>query len=274
MGAGKKRERRGRTAAESDPYELYELSVQEPSVDCDVVLQFWKELRGRRPRSLREDFCATAITAIEWVRRNRLHTAVGIDLDPGVLEHAHRRVKQRLKPRQRPRLKLVLGNVLEAETEPVDCVLATNFSYYTFKSRRTMKRYFRRVREGLVDDGLFVLDAYGGSDAFLELREKRDVDGFTYVWDQSHYNPVTGDVVNHIHFRFPDGTRINRAFTYEWRLWTLPELREILREAGFADVTVYWEGTDEETDEGNGEWSVTKVGEACAGWVAYVVAEK
>jgi SAM-dependent methyltransferase len=274
MGAGKKRVRRGRTAAGSDPYELYELSVQEPSVDCEVVLQFWKELRGRRPRTLREDFCATAITAIEWVRSNRLHSAVGIDLDPVVLEQAHRRVKHRLKPRQRSRLQLIEGNVLEVETEPMDCILATNFSYYTFKSRRTMKRYFRRVRDALVDDGLFILDAYGGSDAFLELKEKREVDGFTYVWDQSHYNPVTGDVVNHIHFRFPDGTRINRAFTYEWRLWTLPELREILSEAGYSDVTVYWEGTDEETDEGNGEWSVTKTGEACAGWVAYIVAEK
>ena len=51
--------------------------------------------------------------------------------------------------------------------------------------------------------GLFLLDAYGGSDSFLEMDEERDLDGFTYIWDQHHVNPITGDVVNYIHFEFP-----------------------------------------------------------------------
>jgi hypothetical protein len=120
---------------------------------------------------------------------------------------------------------------------------------------------------------MLILDVYGGSEAQEELEEPREVEGFDYVWDQKHYNPVTGDVINHIHFRFPDGTELKSAFVYEWRLWSLPELRELLKEAGFKDVTCYWEGSDEDGD-GNGEWSVTKVGEACEGWVAYLVAEK
>jgi len=102
-----------------------------------------------------------------------------------------------------------------------------------------------------VDDGMLLLDAYGGSDAFREIEEKREEKGFTYVWDQHFFNPLTGHVINHIHFRFRDGTRLERAFTYEWRLWTLPELTELLREAGFRDVTVYWEGS-EKSGEGNG----------------------
>ncbi|MEC8855079.1 MAG: class I SAM-dependent methyltransferase, partial [Planctomycetota bacterium] len=124
--------------------------------------------------------------------------------------------------------------------------------------------------------GIFIMDAYGGSESFEEQEEERDLDGFVYVWDQNHYNPITGDVVNHIHFRFPDGTEMNKAFTYEWRLWTLPELQEILREAGFQSVHVYWEGTvedGEEEGEGNGEFTQTRVGEACQGWIAYLVAQ-
>jgi len=65
-----------------------------------------------------------------------------------------------------------------------------------------------------------------------------------------------------------------RAFSYRWRLWTLPEIRELLGEAGFRDVVVYWEGTDEETEEGNGEWEVSTRGEACPAWVAYLVGMK
>jgi SAM-dependent methyltransferase len=274
MGSRKKRKKSRRTASNSDRHELYELSVQEPSSECEVMEQIWREIRGRVPRHLREDFCGTAITAVEWVRRGKENTAVAIDLDEDVLSHAKQRVQRRLRPQVRKRMRLVHGDVLKVEPEPVDCIMATNFSYFTFKTRRTLKRYFKRAYEALVDDGLLVLDAYGGSDSHLEMREPREVDGFTYIWDQHHYNPVTGDVINYIHFRFPDSTRIDRAFTYEWRLWSLPELQELLREAGFKGVTVYWEGTDEETGEGDGNWSVTRVGEACQGWVAYLVAEK
>ena len=51
-------------------------------------------------------------------------------------------------------------------------------------------------------------------------------------------------MVNHIHFEFTNGSRLKRAFTYEWRLWTLPEIRELLGEAGFSRSTVYWEDRD------------------------------
>jgi hypothetical protein len=47
----------------------------------------------------------------------------------------------------------------------------------------------------------------------------------------------------------------------------------MLTEAGFK-ATVYWEGTDEDTDEGNGIFEPTTEGEADAGWIAYIVAEK
>ena len=262
-----------RTAANSDKYDLYELSVQEPEADCDVVEQVWKEIRGRKPVHMREDFCATAITAIEWVKRGGRNTAVAIDLDPTVLELAGERIKARLKPAQRKRIELIEANVLTVEIEPVDCILATNFSYYIFKTRQRMKKYFKRVHKALVGDGLFILDAYGGSDSFLEMEESRECDGFDFIWDQKHYNPITGDVINHIHFDFPNGSKMKSAFVYEWRLWTIPELREMLKESGFQGVTVYWEGTDKD-GEGNGEWSPSKVGEACEGWVAYLVAEK
>jgi hypothetical protein len=124
------------------------------------------------------------------------------------------------------------------------------------------------------DDGIFICDAYGGSDSFIEMEEERHLDGFTYVWDQNHYNPITGDVINHIHFRFPDGSALEEAFTYEWRLWTIPEIRELLMEAGFGKVTVWWEGDDEDGEAGDGEFEPSERGEACPGWIAYLTAEK
>ncbi|MHC4413988.1 MAG: SAM-dependent methyltransferase [Planctomycetota bacterium] len=262
-----------RTAATSDRHELYELSVQEPEAECDFIDQVWKERRRRSAHHIREDFCGTAAASIEWVKRRKANTAIGVDIDPSVLAWAKTNITERLEPEQRRRLRLRTADVRQIRTPPVDSVLAMNFSYFVFKSRPEICRYFKRVRRSLVPDGLFLLDAYGGSDAFLEIEEKRRVKGFTYVWEQAFYNPITGDAVNHIHFQFPDKSEIRKAFTYEWRLWTLPELRELLTEAGFAKVTVYWEGTDEETGEGNDEFTASTRGEACQGWIAYLVAE-
>jgi hypothetical protein len=67
---------------------------------------------------------------------------------------------------------------------------------------------------------------------------------------------------------------MKRAFTYHWRLYSLPEIQDCLREAGFSNVTVYWEGTNHKTGEGNGVFKPSRRGEACAGWIAYLVAEK
>ena len=102
-------------------------------------------------------------------------------------------------------------------------------------------------------------------------RRLREIDGFTYVWDQDHYNPVTGEVRCLIHFDFPKGKRMKRAFSYDWRLWTVPETRDLLLEAGFSRVMVYWEGTDKK-GEPNGVFRVSEKGDLAPAWIAYIVA--
>lgn len=269
-----KRKARASMAARADRHRLYEQSVQCVEAEIDFVEETFRERRGRRPLSLREDFCGTAAAACEWVRRRRSHTAMAVDIDPEVQDWGRRHNVAALSKGARARIELLNADVLKVRTEPMDCVLAMNFSYWFFKDRRTLRRYFRRVRDALGADGIFFLDAFGGYDAFRVLRERTKHKGFTYVWHQAAYNPITGDYLCHIDFTFKDGSRLKRAFSYDWRLWTLPELRELLKEAGFTSVTVYWQGTDEESGEANGVFEPTDQGDPDAGWIAYVVAEK
>jgi SAM-dependent methyltransferase len=261
------------TAKTADINDLYERSVQCPESEVELINQAWQELRSRQPLSIREDFCGTSAVTREWVRHGENNTAVGIDLDELVLGWARRKMEEELTEDQLSRISLVKHDVFTVDTPSVDCALAMNFSYYGFKKRSQLLRYFKSVKDGLVKDGIFLLDAYGGSDSFLEMDEERDMDGFTYVWDQHSVNPITGDIVNYIHFEFPDGSKIKKAFVYEWRLWTLPEIQDILLEAGFNRAVVYWEGSDEDGG-GNGVWAIDDRGEACAGWVAYIAALK
>jgi hypothetical protein len=261
-------------AKRRDRHRLYEKAVQAVDVECDFVRETFRELRGRTPRVLREDFCGTAAAACEWVKRGPRQRAIGVDIDPNVLDWGRRNHVAKLKPGAQKRIELIEFDVLGVKTDPVDVAVAMNFSYWIFRERRTMKRYFKRVREALVEDGVFMLDSFGGYDAFKVTRERRDCGGYTYTWDQADYDPISGEMTCHIHFSFPDRSRMPRAFTYTWRLWTLPELRELLSEAGFKNVTVYWQGTDEETGEGNGEFYPAERGDPDPAWIAYLIAEK
>ena len=263
-----------RTAATSDRHELYELSVQTPKEEVEFIDKVFKSITNRLPATFREDFCGTHILSSAWVIRRPTNHAYGVDLDSSVLAWGAARRKQQLSPSAHKRLHTVQGNVLSHKGDLVDVVAAFNFSYYIFKKRAELLRYFKFARTRLKKDGVFFLDCYGGYESFSEQNEERNLDGFTYIWDTAKYNPISGEVLNHIHFKFPDGTQIRKAFTYDWRLWTIAELQELLVDAGFTRSTVYWEGTDHATGGGNGIFRKATQGEACAGWIAYIAAEK
>jgi hypothetical protein len=227
---------------------------------------------------LREDFCGTANTACEWVSRDDNHQAVGIDLDKSVLEWGNLYKLAELDETQLERIELLNEDVLQSRPGLADIILAMNFSYYLFLERDDLREYFVNALDGLVSDGILFLDAYGGYEAPMELTEPRecqDQDGndFTYIWEQAEFNPIDSCMTCHIHFEFPDKSRMDKAFSYHWRLWTLPEIREILYEAGFSKVDIYWEGTDEEKNEGNGIYMPSEIGDADPGWVCYIVAQ-
>ena len=137
-----------------------------------------------------------------------------------------------------------------------------------------MGDYFANVYASLGDDGVFFLDCYGGYESFQVMKEHTEYDDYTYTWHQARYNPITGAMRCHIHFKFKDGSRLKKAFTYDWRLWTLPEIRELLAEAGFRNVTVYWQGWDDDEEEGNGEFTPVEDAAPDAGWICYISAER
>ncbi len=266
----------GQTMAEqADRHELYELSVQNVENEIVFLQDTFKQLRGRNAQLLREDFCGTASACCEWVKQGDDYQAIGVDIDASVLDWGRTNRLSKLDTTERTRVSLIESDVLEAETPKVDLLSAFNFSYFTFDTRDSLRNYFEKAHAALVDDGVFFLDMFGGPEAQEETREKtkHKKHGFSYVWHQETFHPVTHFIRCHIHFNFRDGSKMKKAFTYEWRLWTAPEILELLTEAGFSKATIYWEGSDEDGD-GNGEFTPEEKGEADLAWIAYIVAEK
>lgn len=266
-------------AAAADRHVLYQKAVQEPSAEVEFITKAFRAARKRRPTRLREDFCGTAAVCCEWVRSGRDRTAVGLDLSRPTLDWGLAHNVARLRPEQRERVTLLERNVLSPGRggSGLDVVMAGNFSWWVFTTRSDLLRYFRTVRRSLARGGVFVLDTYGGWESIREQRDRRQVGGrkrgFTYIWDQARFDPITNGMTAHIHFRLADGARLRKAFTYDWRLWTIPETRDALADAGFTRSTVYWEGEDSR-GEGDGVFTAAEHAETCPSFIAYIVAER
>jgi SAM-dependent methyltransferase len=259
------------TAKNADKHLLYQMSVQDPATEVEFISHVFKKRRKRRAESLREDFCGTALMCADWIKSSKrgLRTATGVDIDPEVLAWGR---QHNLAPlgENAKRIRLLQQDVRDRCPEKYDVIVAFNFSYWIFKSRLALRGYFETVRRSLESDGMFFLDAYGGWEAHETMLEKRSVGrGVTYIWDQDEVCPITGSVKNHIHFRFKDGSKLRKAFTYEWRMWSLPELRELLEEAGFSQVIVYW---DEAEDDDETDYRPRQRAENQPGWLAYLLA--
>ena len=260
-------------AEQADIHELYEESVQNVETEVEFLQTTFRDLSGREAFLFREDFCGTASASCQWVRQGKEYQAIGVDIDPKVLDWGRRNRVARLASEDQARVSLIESDVQTVETPKVDILAAFNFSYWVFKVRAQMIAYMRRCHNALKDDGVLFMDMFGGPESFEETKEKTKYDGFTYIWDQADFHPVTNHMQCYIHFKFPDGSKIKRAFSYSWRMYTAPELRDMLLEAGFRKATVYWEGEDED-GEGNGVFSPDPEGEADLAWIAYIVAEK
>ncbi len=256
-----------------DKYELYRDAVQSPEDDVQFYLERYKEIRkGQKPKVLREDFCGGGAISCEWVKLDKAHRSSGLDLDPEPMEYGRKHYISRLKPDQQKRIALIKKDVLSGSLPSADLAVAVNFSYFLFKKREILKLYFKNVIESLNHKGLFILDIFGGTqctDAIVDRTERKN---FTYYWDQKSFDPVTNEAYFEIHFRHKN-KKYENVFNYDWRMWSIPEIKEILLEVGFQDARVYWEG-DDKKGGGNGIFSPVEKGESCLGWIAYIVAIK
>lgn len=254
-------------------YALYELSVQSPDVHVEWYAKVFRELTGRKAIDLREDFCGTFQLSREWVARDPERRALGLDLDPEPLAYGRKTHWRTLTVDQRKRLAVKRQNVLAATQRKFDLVNASNFSFCVFQRREDLLRYFRACRASLRREGMLLVDLAGGPGMIERMRERKSVrlpDGrrFQYIWHQKSFDPIHRRGEFAIHFRLPDGRLWEDAFTYDWRLWTIPEVREAMREAGFRDTRVYWETTHR--GEGTGEYALADGGDNSYAWVAYI----
>jgi hypothetical protein len=137
-------------------------------------------------------------------------------------------------------------------------VFVGNFSIGEIHTRDVLVKYLSLSRARLHAGGVFVCDTYGGESAYrvgAVVRKHAMPDGSIvhYTWEQRRADASTGMVENALHFRVERAgvvvAAMADAFVYRWRLWSIPELRDAMSEAGFAETSVH-QGLDGEAEEG------------------------
>jgi SAM-dependent methyltransferase len=271
-----------------EKYDLYEAAVQTPDVHAEWFRGAFFTITGRRPYTFREDFSGTFAISTEFVRTDPLSCAICLDLDEDTLKYGVERARniakrERAKPAKRrtpgsatflSRLLPVKKNVISVTTPKVDLCIACNFSFNIFTERSDLLKYFKAVRKSLKPGGVFMMEVGGGADFTEKKREqrryrKRGKPWFTYIWDQQDYDPLTGLSRFGIHFKLADGRYYKNVFHYEWRVWALPELRDLLLEAGFSRTTCFWEQADENGD-GSDVYNMVEHGDNDYSYISYL----
>ncbi|PKI40529.1 hypothetical protein CRG98_039089 [Punica granatum] len=124
-----------------------------------------------------------------------------------------------------------------------DIICAFNYSCCCLHSRKDLVLYFRHVLSALSKKGgIFVMDLYGGTSSEQKLRLQRKFPNFTatnvqYTWEQAEFDIVARKTRISLHFHIQKQQKKMRdVFSYSWRLWSLPEIKDCLEEAGFKSV--------------------------------------
>lgn len=256
-----------------DKYEYYQKAVQSPEDDASFVEKAYWCARGKEARIMREDFAAAFALTCAWVEKHPNNVGIAVDIDEEPLEYGAANYLSKLTNEEKSRVSILKENVLKRDLPKADAIAALNFSYMGFKTRKVLKEYFENCIRTLNEDGILILDCFGGGSTQEPNVHETEHDDFSYFWDQDTFNPVTNESQFYIHFKRKGEKKRERVFSYDWRLWGLTELRDLLDEVGFKSTVVYWEGTDEDGD-GDGVFTPTETGDECESWVAYIVALK
>ena len=240
-------------AGSAERFALYTLCAQAPDRDARLLRAIHAGPAGDRRAGLvlGEDFSAAAALSRAWCLADPKARAVAVDHDPEALANA--------KPH--PRVRLRESDVLAAR-DPADLIAVLNFSICELHTRRELVGYFRHARLRLRSGGCLVCDVYGGSDSYntgtiWQTFKGAGGEKIRYGWEQRTADPMTGRVVNAMHFVVSRPGRgvprrdLRDAFVYDWRLWTLPELREAMSDAGFPVTEVYPRTAEAVDDRGD-----------------------
>jgi cyclopropane fatty-acyl-phospholipid synthase-like methyltransferase len=177
--------------------------------------------------------CGHGRHSLELARRG--YRVTGVDLSAPSIAKARAGAEERGLS-----VELVEADMRELGFErEFDAVVNLFGSFGYFAAEEDDRRVLRNVRRALVDGGLFLLETVSALHVFrhFERQSWTEVGDALVLLEERSYDPLSGRNEAAWTLVFPDGTRSVRRFSV--RMYTLPELGGMLRDAGFAVERVW-----------------------------------
>ncbi|QDU33076.1 hypothetical protein KS4_11170 [Poriferisphaera corsica] len=260
---------------------LYRSAVQHPEAEVAFLERVYMHyFEGEQPTLLREDFAGTCAISSAWVMMDEDNRALAIEIDYPTAVWADKFISHEIQERSEDVIILV-DDVMNVNEPEVEIVASMNFSTLIYHSKLELIAYFKHVRKCLLDNGIFVMDVFGGAgskqvgvqERAMVVPGEQDLK-IKYQWEQRSYDARNQRIDCRIHFERENGERLVDAFCYDWRLWSLADLQAMMIEAGFDDSEVWCDVYNTEIGQSDGYYKPADVYPDRQDWIAYVVGVK
>ncbi|MGI4791171.1 MAG: class I SAM-dependent DNA methyltransferase [Janthinobacterium lividum] len=203
----------------------------------DYLAKVWRK-HGQQPKTILDLACGTGTMSRLLVTRGFVPT--GVDLSAGMLEVARSQAQEAgltIPFIQQDAADLDLS---EARFDAAIC-LFDSLNYILEPER--LQSAFARVCAHLEPGGSFFFDVnteYALAEGMFNQSCTRRDEPLHYRW-RSRYDPETRLCTIRMNFSFDEGEGVRRTFTevHRQRAYSKEELTQWLRDAGFAEVTIY-----------------------------------
>ena len=203
----------------------------------DYLEKVWRR-HGQKPKTVLDLACGTGTVSRLLVTRG--YTPTGVDLSAGMLEAARLRASEAglsIPFIQQDAADLELGDTR------FDAAICFFDSLNYILEPERLQSAFARVSAHLRPGGSFFFDVnteYALAEGMFNQSCTRKDEALHYRW-RSRYTPETRLCTVRMSFSFDDGSGTRRAFTevHRQRAYGKDELAQWLRDAGFADVSIY-----------------------------------
>lgn len=218
----------------------------------DQWLAFTQNHLAPDTKDILELACGTGILSLKLDQAG--YRIKGLDLSPEMVELAQKRARKAGR-----QLEFIQGNMLDLPAlEPVDAVTCYSDSICYLEDEVEVGDAFQQVFQVLKPGGRFLFDVhsiYQMEEVYPGYSYHENAEDFAFVWDSYPDDPPYS-IVHELTFflKEEDGRFVRKDEVHEERTYELLTYEILLEQAGFTNIQVYADFTDQAPDEKSLRW--------------------
>ncbi|KAL2894220.1 Xin actin-binding repeat-containing protein 2 [Bienertia sinuspersici] len=206
------------------------------------ILYFYSDIKTEKP--IYDMNSSNCVRATEWLRTDPRRSAIGVDLDLEALNwcmenNVNKLLEASLVKSSHPENLMENVTIQENEDSAQKIPVENSLGSAASVSGGNLKKDFSFP-------GRDIVCAFNYNCCCLQKRKelvaysKHAFDALSrkgYTWEQAEFDAIQRMTRISLHYQLhKPQKKIRNAFSYNWRLWSLPEIRDYLEETGYRAI--------------------------------------